>query len=105
MLEQEINKYLTTLTAGQKWKIQPIEEWDWLGAPRTVTTSMRIINRHILDASLEECLTSPSKYVRECKKYFTKQGLDRGFFIDLSDPNTIPSDDNALDYLFLRSKD
>ena len=85
MLEQEINRYLNALSSGQGWH-QPIEDWDWLGLPRVATTTMRIINKYILDASLEECLTSPSKYIRECKKYFTAQGTHDNETLDSSSP-------------------
>ena len=64
-----------------------INNWKWEGVLRssknpnrdynkyvypkgTVDQALLIIDEMIENADLSECLTSPSEYIRECKKWF-----------------------------------
>jgi hypothetical protein len=73
MLEQEINKLI------EQYGHWSIEHWEWnsVNVPFTHTTGYRIANKLILESSLAECLTSPSEYIRECKKFFEAQNMTR----------------------------
>ena len=55
-----------------------IEEWTWPGEPLPLVTRRvgdasllcQQINNLIKNYPLEMCLTSPSEYIRECKKWY-----------------------------------
>lgn len=89
MLEQEITKEIDLINSisyngdnrinyyewvkfrkEKGYSIIPLEQWIWKGKPSNNNYIKRFANKLILQATLEECLTSPSEYVRECKKYF-----------------------------------
>jgi hypothetical protein len=52
-----------------------IEDWTWSGKPLAghATPLCEQINALIKDHPLEMCLTSPSEYIRECKKWYESQ--------------------------------
>ena len=50
-----------------------LREWKWSGKPSYECLMYRIVNREVFAAPIAECLTSPSEYVRECKKYFMEE--------------------------------
>lgn len=66
-------------------RIMGLEGWKWHGQPGFTLTEKKVrheksiavpfaldimIGRLILNATAEDCLTAPSEYVRECKRWF-----------------------------------
>ena len=91
-LEERIGLLIESL--GKVWW-SSIDLWQWKGAPleymeyvtykegtNTKVTNTKVdilhpINQLIYFASVEECLTSPSEYIRECKKYYESGRTDK----------------------------
>lgn len=85
MIEQDIDKLLV----GFARFIRPIAMFEWIDREGLKLSPMPIsemldhmidghegksvwtkVDKIIEDSTLEECLTSPSEYIRECKKWF-----------------------------------
>lgn len=60
----------------------PLEEsssfWSWYGVPRSKNYATRSayskVDKLISEAAATECMLSPIEYVRECKKWYLKNG-------------------------------
>lgn len=77
-VEQLINDYLKA--QGKFWRSIEDRYWTWDGLPESLLVSGKMpyeylqvyigVDRLIRHATLEECLTSSSTYIRECKKWY-----------------------------------
>lgn len=65
-LEEKIQEAIEFMSDGE---VLHIRNWRWIGGPSLTRYALNA--NYIIDVSpLEECLTSPSQYIRECKRYF-----------------------------------
>ena len=76
MLEEEIDKHLFSMDEGEA--IYSILHWAWNGLPFAFEyvkdkDIMTQIHELIQKTPLELCLTSPSEYVREYRKWYMEK--------------------------------
>lgn len=58
---------------GQEVGFKDVKDWKWSGKPTYDCLMYRITNREIQLATIADCLTSPSEYIRECKKFLMEE--------------------------------
>jgi len=88
-LESKINESLRfhniRLSRWDRLRNLRIEEWWWNGIPFSHSDAFpsdlkaaKMVEKIIMDASLVECLTSPSAYIREYRKWYELYTYNKG---------------------------
>lgn len=72
-IEEEIDKIVPRFSMRARWRGYPTSQ---SGYTTYMTSPWKEIEALIEEASLEECLTSPSEYVREYKKFLLETRRD-----------------------------